>query len=544
MATEFTTEFDGTNGAAANLTTEPAFFGRTASNGWFYRTGDKASGTASINTTNDVTLTSVWTYAHSAGLIATRYYDQCYKVTTLPGSEIIIAQIRSGGTNRAQVTLDQNGVVRIKNGTTTVDSTAAGFITANQWFRWKWGITGGTQELRLYTNATPANLFGTAPSDTLIGNMTQGTWDQYRLGIMSGVALEVWVDRLVIDDSTWPTSGGAGNAAPVANAGPDQDSVIGGSTVTLNGTGSTDADGTITAYAWSQKAGTVVTLSSTTVASPTFTAPTKAGTATFELRVTDDAGTQSVSDSVVITWSDEPATTPTSDFYDRLQGASPPTALTQSPGNTDFDTVDAGWTFVAPVVGTGIGSAQASGSGAVRILTHNLASLVSSQYMDAIFVISDLTAGPWYIMRIMDGTTLRGTVRVNTNGSIQCRNNVTAVGTETTGKVTAGEAFRVAWHANNGGTQTARLYTGANLFGTTPDNGFTTSGALNAGTFNRCGFGIAAPATLSGTLKILIPQVEASTWPDPFGSSVAATASGLYRIDAGPTYSPVAFDIL
>jgi hypothetical protein len=44
-------------------------------------------------------------------------------------------------------------------------------------------------------------------------------------------------------------------------------------TVTLNGSGSTDADGETLTYRWTQRSGPAVTLSSTTVASPTFTPP-------------------------------------------------------------------------------------------------------------------------------------------------------------------------------------------------------------------------------------------------------------------------------
>ena len=50
-----------------------------------------------------------------------------------------------------------------------------------------------------------------------------------------------------------------------------------GVTVTLNGTASSDANGTIATYAWTQTAGTpVVTLTNGTTAQPTFPAPTVA----------------------------------------------------------------------------------------------------------------------------------------------------------------------------------------------------------------------------------------------------------------------------
>ena len=62
------------------------------------------------------------------------------------------------------------------------------------------------------------------------------------------------------------------NVPPVASAGPNQ-TVDAATVVTLNGSGSNDPDGSIASYAWTQTAGSAVTLSSGTVAQPTFTAP-------------------------------------------------------------------------------------------------------------------------------------------------------------------------------------------------------------------------------------------------------------------------------
>jgi hypothetical protein len=92
----------------------------------------------------------------------------------------------------------------------------------------------------------------------------------------------------------------ATNAAPTANAGPDQ-SVASGATVTLTSTGSADSDGTIASRLWSQISGTAVTLSSTTATSPTFTAPTGPATLVFGLTVTDNLGSTSTQDTVQIT---------------------------------------------------------------------------------------------------------------------------------------------------------------------------------------------------------------------------------------------------
>ena len=85
---------------------------------------------------------------------------------------------------------------------------------------------------------------------------------------------------------------GPANQPPVASAGPDQSGIAGGATVTLDGSGSTDPDGSIASYAWSQTAGSSVTLVDADTASPSFTAPseTTAQTLTFELTVTDNNG--------------------------------------------------------------------------------------------------------------------------------------------------------------------------------------------------------------------------------------------------------------
>ena len=95
------------------------------------------------------------------------------------------------------------------------------------------------------------------------------------------------------------------NAPPVANAGPDQ-RVGSGTPVALNGSGSSDSDGTIT-YAWARTGGTggEVTLSNASAARPTFTADTLAPgdpdvTHVFSLTVTDDDGARAT-DSVTIT---------------------------------------------------------------------------------------------------------------------------------------------------------------------------------------------------------------------------------------------------
>ncbi|MDN5746803.1 MAG: PKD domain-containing protein, partial [Nocardioidaceae bacterium] len=118
------------------------------------------------------------------------------------------------------------------------------------------------------------------------------------------------------------------NRAPVADAGADQ-RVTAGTSVQLDATGSSDPDGDELTYSWTQASGPSVSLSSTTTARPTFTAPAADATLTFSLTVRDGTLT-SPPDTVTVTI--PPAPPAGSTNVARTLGATA-TASTQNTGD-------------------------------------------------------------------------------------------------------------------------------------------------------------------------------------------------------------------
>ncbi|MBC2715033.1 MAG: hypothetical protein HF978_06960 [Desulfobacteraceae bacterium] len=109
------------------------------------------------------------------------------------------------------------------------------------------------------------------------------------------------------------------NIPPVADAGPDQ-SVIPGSMVFLDGSGSSDPEGNIFSYEWTVTSGPEsIILSDSAAIQPTFIAPYASGSAIFQLIVTDDAGKTDQA-SVQISWINDPPVAdagPDQDVFER-----------------------------------------------------------------------------------------------------------------------------------------------------------------------------------------------------------------------------------
>jgi hypothetical protein len=173
------------------------------------------------------------------------------------------------------------------------------------------------------TAATLTTLDGTASTDADLDGLSY-TWSLISKPSSSNAALSsttspkptftpdvagTYVASLVVSDGKdrSPTAvvtviASGSNSAPVANAGSAQ-SVSTAAVVTLNGTGSTDANGDTLTYRWtltSKPTSSTAALSSATVASPTFTADL-AGSYVASLVVNDSKVDSTNTSTVTIT---------------------------------------------------------------------------------------------------------------------------------------------------------------------------------------------------------------------------------------------------
>ena len=191
-------------------------------------------------------------------------------------------------------------------------------------FRWRWGVVAVLMlacSVRAHAqSAFYSNFSATYPSSSLsnsskcnvchvsaggggAGNSYYSQWspsDRTFTSINGSDADGDGYSNLTeINAGTWPGDASSKpNTAPVANAGTNQSKTV-GQLVTLDGTGSSDADANPLTYSWSQTSGTTVSLSSTTASQPTFT-PTLSGSYVFQL-IVNDGIVNSAASSVTIT---------------------------------------------------------------------------------------------------------------------------------------------------------------------------------------------------------------------------------------------------
>jgi Ca2+-binding RTX toxin-like protein len=117
---------------------------------------------------------------------------------------------------------------------------------------------------------------------------------EYKFDVVVSDGFTCRVDSVVVTVNADTT-----DDPPIAAAGDDQ-TVVEGVRVRLDGTGSSDPEGQTLTYAWTQVSGPAVTLSDPTAARPEFTAPELSGAAEIQFKLTVSDGVHQTSDVVTI----------------------------------------------------------------------------------------------------------------------------------------------------------------------------------------------------------------------------------------------------
>ncbi len=141
----------------------------------------------------------------------------------------------------------------------------------------------------------------------------------------------------------------AANQAPVASAGADKAITLPTSSTTLTGT-ATDSDGTIASYTWTKVSGSAATLTNASTATLSVSALV-AGTYTFRLTVTDNAGA-TAADDVVLTVNPAPNVAPVASAGADKAITLPTSSTTLTGTATDSDGTIASYTWTKVSGGT------------------------------------------------------------------------------------------------------------------------------------------------------------------------------------------------
>jgi hypothetical protein len=153
-------------------------------------------------------------------------------------------------------------------------------------------------------------------------------------------------DEILDGDDEYPLDPLNGNTRPNADAGEDQE--LDPTVVTLDGSGSYDADGDLLSYTWTQQEGPEVTLSDEHTVSPAFLG-TESGDYVFEL-VVSDGSLESLPDEVTVTIRNVPPAADAGEDQEVVVGTP---VLLDGSGSTDpnEDTISFAWTqTVGPAV--------------------------------------------------------------------------------------------------------------------------------------------------------------------------------------------------
>ena len=250
---------------------------------------------------------------------------------------------------------DNSGATATDNVTVTVNAAANQPPTAN---------AGSDITLTLPVNSTSLNGSGSDPDGTIASyawtrvsgptTFTLGTANA-ATSTLTNLVQGTYVFRLTVTDNSGATAtdnvtvtvNAAANQPPAANAGNNITLTLPTNSTTLTGSG-TDADGTITGYAWTRISGPVTYTFGTANAATTTLSNLVQGTYVFRLTVTDNSGATGT-DDVTVTVNAAANQPPTANAGSNIVITLPTNSTTLTGSGTDPDGTITGyaWTRVS-----------------------------------------------------------------------------------------------------------------------------------------------------------------------------------------------------
>lgn len=130
---------------------------------------------------------------------STRYFAWYERWNTLPAAAVYLGSASSGATARAQVRLNPDGTMSLRNALTAVYTSTAVMPTAS-WVRFEWELVNPTrQRLQMFSGHSTTPLL-----DSGAQTFNTGTFDRVLLGSTTSVAsLDFYIDWVAADDTTW-----------------------------------------------------------------------------------------------------------------------------------------------------------------------------------------------------------------------------------------------------------------------------------------------------------------------------------------------------
>ncbi len=212
----------------------------------------------------------------------------------MPGNYTITLSVTDGDARTSpddEVTI--NVTVPVTNSAPTVEAGPAQYVFVDTLVELNGTVTDDNDALAamniMWTqDATNPEVVTLSDATDVNTSFTPTTLGIYNFTLNATDLGGLWTtDTVMVTVNATPAT----NQLPTAHAGDDQ-TVPANETVTLNGSGSSDPDGTISVYNWTQVGGTTITLSDEAVVMPTFM-PTIPGIYTFNLSVQDNNGSWS-----------------------------------------------------------------------------------------------------------------------------------------------------------------------------------------------------------------------------------------------------------